>query len=82
MAFFHGEVGKSQMEYVDFVDYHIPKGKFQWFIYIISYLQIIIGDTVSKVESNRYVFHVSKVCNTNKHSIIISKFNIDIPPIF
>ena len=35
-----------QMEYVEFAEKHILEGQFQWFIYIISYLQFVTGGIV------------------------------------
>ena len=34
------------MERVDFAEKHIPVGQFQWFLYIVSYLQLVTRETV------------------------------------
>ena len=35
---------------MEFVTNDIPEGQFQWFIDIVSYLQFVTGDKVSKAE--------------------------------
>ena len=60
---------------------NIPAGQFQWFIEIFSYLQFVMGKTVSNVESQRYEVHVSKVRKTKEKSIVISDFKTDVLPI-
>ena len=52
---------RSRMEGVDFSENHIPVGKFQWFLDIVSYLQFVIGGIVSTVESQQDEANVSKV---------------------
>ena len=37
---------RSRMECVGFSENHIPVGKFQWFLDIISYLQFVTGGMV------------------------------------
>ena len=49
------------MEGVDFSENHIPVGKFQWFLDIVSYLQFVTGGVVSSLESQQDEAHVSKV---------------------
>ena len=43
----------SRMECVDFAEKHIPAGQFQWFLYIISYLQFVTGETGFTPESHQ-----------------------------
>ena len=42
---------------------HIPAGQFHWFLYIVSYLQFVTGETVSSIESQPDEVHASKVWN-------------------
>ena len=60
---------------------NILEGKFQWFIYIVSYIHFITGETVSTLESQRYEFHAAKVRKTKYQSIVILAFKTDIPTI-
>ena len=43
----------SLMERVGFLERKIPVGQFQWFLYIVSYLQLFTGETVSTTESQQ-----------------------------
>ena len=49
-----------------------PEGQFQYFIEIVSYLQVVTGETVSTAESHREKVHVAKVRKTKYQSIFIS----------
>ena len=51
MAVFVGGIWfRSQMECMEFATNDIPEGQFQRFIDIVSYLQFVTGDKVSKAE--------------------------------
>ena len=45
-------------------------GQFQWFIDIVSYLQIVTGETVLTEESQRYEFREAKVRNTKEQYVV------------
>ena len=59
----------------------IPEGQFQYFVEIVSYLQVVTGETVSTAESHRETVHVDKVRKTKYQFIVISEFKTDVPPI-
>ena len=73
---------QSQMEFVDFAENHIPVGKFQWFLYIVSYLQFVIAETVSTAEWQQDEVHATKVRKTREKLIVMSTLKTDVPPIF
>ena len=72
---------RSRMECVDFAENHIPVGQFQWFLDIVSHLQLVAEETVSTAESQRDEVSASKVRKTRYQCIIISAFKTDVPPI-
>ena len=71
----------SQMECVDFAEKHISVGQFQWFLDIVSYIQLFTGETASAADSHRDEVHVAKVRKTKEKSIFIPAFKTDVPPI-
>ena len=56
----------SRMECVEFAENHIPVGQFQWFLDIVSYLQLVTGETVSAEESQQDGVHAAKVCTKGR----------------
>ena len=60
---------------------HIPVSQFQWFIYIVSYLQFVTVKTVLTAKSQQDGLHAAKVHNTKEQPIVISAFKTDMPPI-
>ena len=59
------------MECMNFSENHILGGQFQWFIYIVSYLHFVTGETVSTSDSQKFEVHTAKVRKTKEQSIII-----------
>ena len=80
-VFTGGRCIRSLMEHVGFLERKIPVGQFQWFLYIVSYLQLFTGETVSTTESQQDEVHVAKVRKTKEKSIVISSLKTDVPPI-
>ena len=66
------------MEYVKFAEKHIPEGQFHWFIYIISYLHFVTGETVSTVKSKgmRYMRIRCGERRSRQSSFPLSKTNM------
>ena len=60
---------------------HIPEGKFQWFVYIVAYLQFYLGETNRPRKSQLDEMHTATVRKTKEKSIVISSFKMDIHPI-
>ena len=54
----------SQKECGEFAEEQVTKQQFQWFIKIVSYLQFVIGGTVSTAEFQWDKVHAAKVRNT------------------
>ena len=71
----------SQNECKEFARDQIPYGQFQWFAFIVIYLQFVTGEKVSTAESQRDKLHTSKVRKNKDQFIIISAFEADINPI-
>ena len=69
------------MECVDFLEKHIPVGPFQWFLDIVSCLQLVTRETVLTAELQRDEVHAAKVRETKDQSIVISAFKTNVPPI-
>ena len=59
------------MEFVDFAENHIPVGQFQWFLYIVSYIQFVIAETVSTAEWQQDEVHATKVRKTREKLIVM-----------
>ena len=68
-------------EFNNLAEEEIPEWQFQWFIDIVSYLQFVTGKIVSTYESQRDEVHATNVRNTKDQNIIISDFNMDVPPL-
>ena len=65
-VFAGGRWSRLRMDCVEFAEKHIPAGQFHWFLYIVSYLQFVTGETVSSTESQTDEVHASKVWNMNE----------------
>ena len=72
--FAEGKWFRSQMECVEFAENHIPVGQFQWFLDIVSYLQLMTDETASTSESQRDELHSENVQKIKKQYIVIPTF--------
>ena len=78
-SFSRWQVFRYQRRCIKFVEEGVLEEEFQWFIYIVSYIQFVSGETVSTAESHNDEVHAKNVCTTKEQSIVISAFNTDAP---
>ena len=56
--------------YIYFSQKHVPEGQFQWFFYLVSYLQFIMDEIIDVVTSQRINIQESRVKRTSEQSAV------------
>lgn len=77
-----GRCFRSLQTCIEFAAKSIPDGEYQWFIDLVTYLQFVSSEVVTREASQQGEIHEARVGRTAEQSTLISAFRTEVPPVF